>query len=83
MFPFCVIFKSILKSLIFVYPNLNWYLHNVSKLLLVEPLSVLSVRNHNQSLDVVLPFFIFVFKFFFSEIYKESLVHFIDRLIWQ
>ena len=31
---------------------------------MVEPLSVLSVRSENQSLDAVLPFFIFVFKFF-------------------
>ena len=82
VFPFSVILKSILKSLIFIYPNLNCYGHSVSKLLIVEPLSVLSVRNQNQSLDVVLPFFIFVFKFF-SKIYKEFLVYFIVGLIWQ
>ena len=72
MFPFSVIMKSILKSLIFIYLNLNYYRHSVSVLLIVKPLSVLSVRNENQSLDVVLPFFIFVFNFFY-EIYKEFL----------
>ena len=35
--------------------------------------------NFLRSLDVVLPFFIFVFKFFY-EIYKEFLVHLIARL---
>ena len=44
--------------------------------------SVLSVLNNNQSLDVVLPFFIFVFKFFY-EIYKKFLIYFMLRLIWQ
>ena len=81
-FPFSVILKSILKSLIFIYPNWNHYRHSVSILRIVEPLSVLSVRNENQSFDDVLPFFIFVFKFFY-EIYKEFLVYFIIRLIWQ
>ena len=60
VFPFSVIWKSILKSLIFVYPNLNYYRYSVlypSILLIVEPLSVLSVGNENQSLDVVLLFF--------------------------
>ena len=71
-----------MKSLIFVYPNLNYYRHSVSILLLVEPLSVLSVRNENQSFDDVLPFYIFVFNFFY-EIYKEFLVYFNVRLIWQ
>ena len=42
--------------------SLNHYRLSVSMLLTVEPFSVLSVRNENQSLDVVLPFF--VFKFF-------------------
>ena len=55
--PFSVILKSILKSLIFIYPTLNYYRHNVSILLIVEPFSVLRVRNENQSLDDVLPFF--------------------------
>ena len=41
-----------------------------------------SVRNKNQSLDVVLPFFIFVFNFFYK-IYEESLVHLIAGLIWR
>ena len=41
--------------------------------IIVKPLSVLSVRNENQSLDVVLSFYIFVFKFFY-EIYKEFLL---------
>ena len=76
MFPFSVIHKAILKSLLFIYPNLNCYRHSVSKLLIVEPLFVFSVRNQNQSLDVALSFFIFVFKFF-SKIYKEFLVYFI------
>ena len=80
LFPFSVILKSILKSLIFIYPNLNYYRHSVSILLLVEPPSVLSVRNENQSLDVALPFFIFVFKFFY-EICKEFLIYCIARLI--
>ena len=71
MFPFSVVLKSILKSLIFIYPNLNCYRHSVSKLLTMEPLSVLRVRNQSQSLDVVLPFFIVVFKFFFSELTKN------------
>ena len=47
---------------------------------MVEPLSMISVRNKTQSLDVVLPFFIFVFKFVY-EIYKEFLVYFIVRLL--
>ena len=34
----------------------------------MQPLPVLSVRNKNQSLDVVLSFIVFVFKFFY-EIY--------------
>ena len=71
MFPFSVILKSILKSLIFIYPNLNCYRDSVSKLLIVESLSVLSVRNQNQSLDVVLPLFIFVFNFFFLKFTKN------------
>ena len=54
VYPFSVILKSVLKSLI--YPNLNYYRHIVYILLIVEPLSVLSVWNENQSLDVVLPF---------------------------
>ena len=62
--PFSVILKSILKSVIFIYPNLNYYRHSASILLIVELLSMLSVRNENQGLNVVLPFFIFVFKFF-------------------
>ena len=37
---------------------------------------MLCLRNEIQSLDVVLPFFIFVLKFFY-EIYKEFLVYFI------
>ena len=49
---------------------------------MMEPLSVFSVRNENQSLDVVLPFFIYAFNFFY-EIYKKFLVHLIARLIWQ
>ena len=65
VFPFSVILKLILKSLIFIYPNLNYYQHSVSILLIVVPLSVLSVRNENQGLDVVLTFFIFVFEYFF------------------
>ena len=80
-FPFSLILKSILKSLIFIYLNLNYYRHSVSiyiTVLTVEPLSVLS----NQSLDGVLPFFILVFNFFY-EIYQEFLVHLIARLIWQ
>ena len=58
--------------------------HTVSILLvlIVEPLSVLSVRNENQSLVVVLSFSIFVFNFFYKA-YKEFLVYFIVRLIWQ
>ena len=64
VFPRSVILKSILKSLIFNYPNLNYYRLGVSILLIVKPLSVLSVRKENQSLDVVLPFSIFVFNFF-------------------
>ena len=78
MFPFSVILKSILKILI--YPNLNHYRHSVSILPSVESLSVLSARNKNQSLDVVSPFFIFVFKFFY-EYYKEFLVSLIVRPI--
>ena len=81
MFPFSVILKPILKSLIFIYLNLNYSRHSVCILLIGEPLSMLSVRNENQSL-VVLPFFIFVSKFFY-EIYKEFLIYFIVRLIWQ
>ena len=73
VFPFSVILKSILKSLIFIYSNLNYYRHSAAILLIVEPLPVLSVWNENQSLDVVLPFFIFVFNFFL--IYKEFLVY--------
>ena len=80
VFPFSAILKWLLKSLIFIYPNLNYYRHSVSMLLIVEPLSVLSVRSENLSLDVVLPFFIFVFKILY-EIYKEFLVYFIVRLI--
>ena len=64
MVSFSVILKWILKSLIFIYPNLNYYRHSVSILLIVEPLSALNVRNKNQNLDVVLKFFISVFKFF-------------------
>ena len=41
------------------------------------------VRNENLSLNVVLPFYIFVYKFFFYEIYEEFLEHLIDELIWQ
>ena len=39
---------------------------------------MLRVRNENQSLDVMLPFFIFVFNFF-CKIYKEFLVYFIVK----
>ena len=60
MFSFSLILKSILKTLIFISPNLNYYRHSVSILLTVEPFAVLSVRNENQSLDVVLLFFNFV-----------------------
>ena len=81
MFPFKCNLESILKTLIFIHPNLNCYRHSVSKLLIVEPLSVLRVRNQNQSLDVVLPSIIFDFKFFFLK-FTEFLVHFIVRLIW-
>ena len=73
--------KSILKSLIFVCSNLNCYRHSVSILLIVEPLSAYSAQNENQRLDIVLPLFIFVFKFFYG--YKNFLVHVIARLIWQ
>ena len=72
VFAFSVIFKPILKSLIFIYPNLKCCRLSVSKLLIVEPLSVLSVRNKNQSSDVVLPFFIFVFKIFFQNLQGVS-----------
>ena len=81
MLLFSLMLKLILKSLIFIHPNLNYYRHSVSILLTVELLFVLSVRNENRSLEVVLPFFIF-FNFFY-EIYKEFLVHLISRLIWQ
>ena len=64
MFSFGLILKSILKSLLFVYPNLKYYRHRVSILLTVKLLSVYNVRNKNQSLDVVLPFSIVVFKIF-------------------
>ena len=43
---------------------------------------MLSVRNKDQSLLVVLSFIIFVFKFFY-EIYKEFLVHLIAGLIFE
>ena len=66
MFPFSVILKSILKSLMFVYPNLNYYRHSVSILLIVKPLSALRVRNENQSCDDVLPF-LFMFSNFFMK----------------
>ena len=79
VFPFCVILKSILKSLIYIYSS---KFELLSILLIVEPLSVFCVRNKNQSLDVVLPFFIFVFKYIY-EIYKECLVYFIFGLIGQ
>ena len=71
MFPFSVILKAILKSLVFIYPNLNCYRHSVSKLLIVEPLSVLSVRNQNPSLDVVMPVFIIFFQVFFLKFTKS------------
>ena len=66
MFPFSVILKSISKSLIFIHSNLDYYRqsyywHSVSILLTAEPVFVLGARDENQSLDVVLPFFIFVF----------------------
>ena len=80
MFPFSVILKSILQSLIFIYPNVNYYRRSASILLIVETLSVLTVRNENQSLGVVLLIFSFVFRFFY-EIYKECLVYFIVELI--
>ena len=66
VFPYGVTLKSILNSLIFIYPNLNYYRHSIFILLIVEPTTMLSVRNENQSLalDVVTPFFIFVFKIF-------------------
>ena len=57
MFPFSVLLKSILKSFELLSAN-------VSVLLIAEPLFVLIVRNENQSLQVVLPFFIFAFIFF-------------------
>ena len=82
MFPFRIILKSILKSLIFIYPIVNHYRHSVFISLILEPLSVLIIRNKNQSLDVVLPFFIFVFKFYY-EIYNEFVVYFIVGLIRQ
>ena len=67
MFPFCIILQTILKSLIFVYPNWNYYRHSVSISLIVELPSVLSVRNENQSLDVVLPIFNFCCEIFFMK----------------
>ena len=48
----------------------------LSILLVKEALSVLSVWNENYCLNVVLPFFIFVFKIL-CEIYKEFLGCFI------
>ena len=72
MFPLRLILKSILKSLIFIYLNLNYYRHRISILLIVEPLFVLSVLNENKSLDTVLPFFVFVFKFFSRNLQRVS-----------
>ena len=59
VFLFSLILKSTLKSLGLIFIYLNYYWYSVSMRLTVEPLSVLSVRNENQSLDVVLPFFIY------------------------
>ena len=59
VFPFSLILKSTLKSLGLIFIYLNYYRYSVSISLTVEPLSVLSVWNENQSLDVVLLFFIY------------------------
>ena len=72
MFPFSAILKSVLKSLIYIYPNVNYYRHSVSILLIVELLSELGVRSENQSLGFVLPFFVFVVKFFFLNLQRVS-----------
>ena len=83
VFPFSLILKSTLKSLGLIFIYSNYYRYSVSISLTVEPLSVLSVRNENQSLDVVLLFFIyFCFQIFYNT-YKEFLVYLIVRLIWQ
>ena len=71
MFSFSLILKSILKTLTFISPNLNYYRHSVSILLTVEPLAALSVRNENQSLDVVLLFFNFVRNFIFMKFMRS------------
>ena len=81
VFPFSLILKSTLKSLGLICIYLNYYRYIVSIRLTVEPLSVLSVRNENQSFDGVLPFFIFVCFQIFYKIYKEFLVYLIVRLI--
>ena len=83
VFPFSLILKLTLKSLGLIFTFLNYYRYSVSISLTVEPLPVLSVRNENQSLDVVLLFFIyFCFQIFYTT-YKEFLVYLIVRLIWQ
>ena len=79
MFPFSVVMKPILKSLVFIDSNLNFYRHSVSIVLIVEPLSVLSVRNENKSLQVVLHSFYCCFQIFY-EIYKEFLVCFMVKI---
>ena len=67
VFPFGLILKIDFGKLnisLFKIELLLAHLHTI--LLIVEPLPVLSVRNESQSLDVVLSFFIFVFKFFYE-----------------
>ena len=83
VFPSSLILKSTLKSLGLIFIHLNYYRYSVSISLTVEPLSVLSVRNENQSLDVVLLFFIYFCFQIFYKTYKKFLVYLIVRLIWQ
>ena len=83
VFPFSLVLKSTLKSLGLIFIYLNYYRYRVSISLTVEPLCELSVRNENQSLDVVLLFFIYFCFQIFYKTYKEFLVYLIVRLIWQ
>ena len=81
MFPFSVILKSILKSLML---NLNYCRHSVSHTTNRPGGTTLCALCPKQKsgLKCCVAIFYFCFQIFY-EIYKEFLVHLIVRLIWQ
>ena len=72
VFPFSVILQWILKRLIFIYPNLNYYRHSVSILLIVKPLSVLKCPERKLKLRCCVAIFYFCLKNFVGNLQGVS-----------